>query len=76
MFTISKIDLNPTGFVTKTELDDIVKISYPELLDRDLAPVISKFSALQNKICIDYRRFRDTIVQSLATLANDPASRP
>lgn len=74
MFTIGKIDTNPTGFVTKTELDDIIKITYPELLDRDIAPVISKFSALQNKICIDYRRFRDRIVRGLADIAAGQAT--
>ena len=66
MFAISTIDR--TGFITKSELDDIIKLSYPELVDRDLTPAISKYRGLQNKICIDYRSFRDDLVQGLARL--------
>lgn len=68
MFNISQID-NHTGCVTKNELDDIVKMMYPEQLrDRNLLPIISMFSSSQNKILINYQKFRDWILKGLAKI--------
>jgi len=52
--------------VTRTELDDILKLLYyKEFANRDLLPIIKKFSSIQNKILIDYKAFRDWIKQGL-----------
>lgn len=68
MFLISQVD-NHTGCVTKNELDDIVKLNYPnELKDKNLIPIISMFSSLQNKILIDHQKFRDWILKGLAKI--------
>lgn len=68
MFLISQID-NHTGCVTKNELDDIVKKQYPEQLkDKNLIPIISMFSSIQNKILIDHQKFRDWILKGLAKI--------
>lgn len=57
-FTISQID-NHTGAVTKSELDDILKLNYPEKLkDKNLMPIISRFSANNNKILIKHKDFK------------------
>ena len=44
---IKEIDKDHNGYVTSTELDDIIKMHYPkELEDRDLKEVIKKYSSL------------------------------
>jgi len=45
--TIKEIDKQHNGFVTVTELDDILKIQYKnELEDRELKPIIRKYSSI------------------------------
>ena len=47
MLTIKEIDKDHNGFVTATELDDIIKLYYrKELMDKDLLPFIGKFASL------------------------------
>ena len=47
MLTIKEIDKDHNGFVTSTELDDIIKLYYrKELMDKDLLPFINKFASL------------------------------
>ena len=42
--TFHEIDKDNNGYVTKTEMDDILKLKYPEHFDsRDLMPIIKKF---------------------------------
>lgn len=68
MFQISQID-NSTGAVTKNELEDIIKLNYPDTLkDKNLMPIISMFSSLQNKILIHHSKFRDWILKGMAKL--------
>jgi Ca2+-binding EF-hand superfamily protein len=62
MFVVGQIDKDHNGYVTSTELDDILKLNYPdEFGDKMLAPVIKKFSSVQNRILIDYKGFRDWV---------------
>jgi hypothetical protein len=62
MGTIKEIDKDNNGYVTKTEMEDILKLKYPEHFEmRDLIPIIKKFSSIQNKILIDYKGFRDWV---------------
>jgi len=68
MFQISQID-NSTGAVTKNELEDIIKLNYPDTLkDKNLMPIISMFSSPQNKILIHHSKFRDWILKGMAKL--------
>ena len=62
MSTINEIDKDHNGYVTKTEIEDILKIKYSEFFEsRDLIPIIKRFSSIQNKILIDYKGFRDWV---------------
>ena len=64
MRTIKEIDKDHNGYVTRTELDDILKMYYPaELDEKDLFPIIKKFGSIQNKILIDYKSFKTWINQ-------------
>ena len=48
-----------TGFCTRQELDDILKIIFKEELENsDLEEIIAPFSPIQNKILVNYRKFR------------------
>ena len=41
-----------TGFVTYKELIDILCLSYPELLNKNLMPIVQKYQSIQNKLLI------------------------
>lgn len=50
-------------------MDDILKLHYPEKLkDKNLMPIISLFSSIQNKILIDHKKMRDWILKGLAKI--------
>lgn len=55
MHTIKTIDRDQNGFVTVTELDDILKIVYPPLKGRDLTLFMEPFRSIQNRILVNYR---------------------
>jgi Ca2+-binding EF-hand superfamily protein len=61
MLMIKQIDKDHNGYVTLTELDDILKIRYESLKNKDLSLVINKFASIQNRILIDYKLFRDWV---------------
>jgi len=47
MRTIGEIDKDRNGYVTATELDDILKLYYPEQLEpRNIMHLIKKFSSI------------------------------
>jgi len=58
---INSVDKDRNGYVTNTELDDILKIAYPApfedggLKDANLKPLMRKFASSANKVLIDYR---------------------
>ena len=57
-----EIDPDKNGFVTVVEIDDILRILYPEQLkDRDLSEIYEPFCSSNNKILIDYKAFRDML---------------
>lgn len=69
MLTIKSIDKDHNGYVTTTELDDILKINFEASLgDRDLKPIIQRFSSIQNRILIDYKGWRQWVLSSLEEL--------
>lgn len=61
MRTIRNIDRDNNGYVTITELDDILKIQYSELQNKDIQTAIKKFRSIQNRILVDYKKFRDYV---------------
>lgn len=57
-----EIDPDKNGFVTVVEIDDILRILFPEALEgRDLSTIYEPFCSINNKILIDYKAFRDMI---------------
>ena len=66
MRSIKDIDKEHNGYVTTTELDDILKICYKkELEDKNLKYIFQPFSSIQNKILIDYKKFRDFLLDTI-----------
>ena len=64
--TIRSIDRDNNGYVTVTELDDILKVLYPrDFTGKDLSKFIKHFRSIQNKILVDYKHMKDTIVKLL-----------
>ena len=60
---IKEIDASHNGYVTSTELDDIIKLNYKEELgNRDLTHIIRKYCSIQNRILIDYKKFKDDVI--------------
>jgi len=67
MRTIKEIDKDHNGYVTRTELDDILKMYYPpELDEKDMNPIIKRFGSIQNKILIDYKAFKKWVNDLIA----------
>ena len=62
MRTFNQIDKEHNGYVTSTELEDILKINFPLLANRQLKRIFRDFESIQNKILIDYKRFRDKLI--------------
>ena len=59
MLTIKQIDKDHNGYVTRNELDDILKLFYKNQLEsKDLTMIIKRFGSIQNKILIDYKSFK------------------
>ena len=62
---IREIDRQKNGFVTELELDDIIKLVYPDLVKYDLTGIIGPFSCRENKILVDYKKFRAHVNEQL-----------
>lgn len=58
---IRTIDHDRNGYVTQTELDDIIKEVYPETRTKDLKRLIKPFCSVSNKILVDYGRFNSFV---------------
>jgi len=66
MLSIKEIDKDHNGYVTRNELDDILKLHYEqELGNRNIQPIINRFCSISNKILIDYKNFKDWIRDTL-----------
>jgi hypothetical protein len=46
MVTVRSIDKDNNGYVTRVELDDILKMFYMEFQDQDLTEILEQFSSL------------------------------
>lgn len=52
--------------MTVTELDDILKLIYKDqLLNKDLRAIMKKYASIQNRVLVDYKKFRDSILTQL-----------
>lgn len=68
---IRSIDRDRNGYVTQTELDDIVKEVYPELRNKDLKRIIKPFCSVSNKILVDYGRFKSFVNDLIQSITKD-----
>ena len=67
MLTIRQIDKDHNGYVTRNELDDILKIHFEGLLHKDFDGLLNQFSSIQNRILIDYMRFIEWVKRIIST---------
>ena len=59
MSMIYEIDKDANGYVTSTEIDDILKILYPnEFGNKKLKNILKPFCSSANKVLLDYKAFR------------------
>jgi Ca2+-binding EF-hand superfamily protein len=73
---IHQIDKDRNGYVTRNELDDILKENYPnELADKNLFPYINRFCSISNKILIDYKAFKEWIRMALLEAESRPSEK-
>lgn len=84
MRIVNSIDKDRNGYVTSTELDDIIKMvfSVREMVNLkkdgmeevtsldgfDTKPLLRPFASSANRVLIDYKRFRDFLVKGVAKL--------
>lgn len=63
MNLIRFIDKDKNGFITTSEMTDILKETYPaKLKDKEFKHLYKPFCSIQNPILLDYKRFREFIL--------------
>ena len=65
MRSIKDIDQDNNGYVTTTEFEDILKLHYPELNEKNLKKLFKPFASIQNRILIDYKKFRKDLIKKI-----------
>ena len=66
MSMIYEIDKDANGYVTSTEIDDILKILYPnEFGNKKLKNILKPFCSSANKVLLDYKAFRKFMNENL-----------
>ena len=65
MRSIKDIDQDNNGYVTTTEFEDILKLHYPELEEKNLKKLFKPFASIQNRILIDYKKFRKDLIKKI-----------
>ena len=63
------MDLDKNGYVTDTELDDLLKVLYKDLKPYEILPIIRKFLAVGSTILVDYKQFKEYL--NIATLQHN-----
>ena len=58
MRQIKDVDMDNNGFVTLTELEDILTSVYKEFSSKDISLFVKRFRSIQNKVLVDYRSLR------------------
>lgn len=69
--SIRDIDQDNNGYVTTTELEDILKIHYPNFQNRNLKKMFKPFASIQNRILIDYKKFRKDLIDKIKDSKED-----
>jgi Ca2+-binding EF-hand superfamily protein len=73
MTMIRYIDKDRNGYVTTTEMEDILHEVYAEKLkNRDFKHILRVFTCVQNPILLDYNKFRDFIRNESREISQDP----
>jgi len=72
--SIKDIDQDNNGYVTTTELEDIIKLHYPILKDKNLKKLFKPFASIQNRILIDYKSFRKDLIDKIKEKLEDKKS--
>lgn len=66
---IREIDAERNGFITNTELEDILRVCYKtQLQDKDIHHIIHPFESIQNRVLIDYKTFMKIVFEKLKEL--------
>jgi len=61
---IRRIDADQNGYITMKELTEILKSIFPKQLgQKDIKPILKPFISIQNKILVDYKLFRDRVIE-------------
>lgn len=69
MRIINQIDKQHNGYVTVTELDDILRLTYKEeLQNKNCRLIMKKYASIQNRVLVDYKKFRDSILEQVNLL--------
>lgn len=63
--SIRDIDQDNNGYVTTTELEDIIKFHYPSLQNKKVKHIMKQFASIQNRILIDYKTFRKDLIERI-----------
>lgn len=63
--SIKDIDQDNNGYVTTTELEDIIKVHYPQLTNKNLKKLFKPFASIQNRILIDYKSLRKDLIDKI-----------
>lgn len=63
--SIKDIDQDNNGYVTTTELEDIIRIHYPELRNKNLKKAFKPYASIQNRILIDYKKLRKDLIEKI-----------
>ncbi len=51
--------------MTNTELEDIIKIHFPQLANKRVKSIFKPYTSIQNRILIDYRSMKKDLVHNL-----------
>ena len=66
---ISSIDKDRNGYITQTELDDILKECYPALQAFNIRHVYKPFTSSANRVLVDYRAFKASLLSENRVLS-------
>ena len=63
---IKSIDKDHNGYVTRTEMDDILKVLYKDKLSNtNLKHLMRPFCSSANKVLLDYKAFTDYLIRGI-----------
>ena len=66
---ISSIDKDRNGYITQTELDDILKECYPALQAFNIRQNYKAFTSSANRVLVDYRAFKASLLEENKVLS-------